>query len=92
MFGMMNGAGDDGPGGPADEGGGTLAIPGTRSDLTRMPAVRLRTFDGNRDPEVHRTWRREVDLIQLFTDCLQNRSALWFILAWSLAMASLVAC
>ena len=31
----------------------------------RMPTVRLRMFDGNRDPEVHREWRREVELGRL---------------------------
>ena len=29
-----------------------------------MPQVRLRTFDGSRDPEIYREWRREIDLIR----------------------------
>ena len=30
-----------------------------------MPTVKLREFEGSRDPEVYREWRREVELIRI---------------------------
>ena len=60
MLGMLGGTSSARP---EDDGESTLAVPGT--GVGRMPAVKLRTFDGSRDPEVYREWRREVELVQL---------------------------